>query len=157
MTNAHFDKLDLSDAGELILSKAGVETVVRAARCFPWSHPEEFIVLRDTTDDANELAMLEDLRKLPAGSRGAVEAWLQRHTLIPKITRVLESREINAARMFHVDTDRGERKFKITERDDLRTLEDGRTLLRDDDGNTYELPPIPEMDEGSQRELASLL
>ncbi|MEL7237726.1 MAG: DUF1854 domain-containing protein [Planctomycetota bacterium] len=152
-----FDKLDLADNGDLIFTRDGEDQVVRAARCFPWTHPDEFIVLRQDKEDGEEVAILEDLRKLPANARGAVEAWLQQHTLIPKVTRVLACREINAARLFHVETDRGERRFKIVEREDIRSLDDGRTLLRDNDGNTYELPPVDEMDKASQRELSSVL
>ena len=147
--------VDLDDAGDLVLQTDDGPTVVRAARAFPWSHPDRFIALRD--DEGNELATIDDLAGLPARSRGAVEAWLQRHTFVPKVLRVAEVREVNAAWLFRFDTDRGEVTVLLKEREDLRFLTDGRILLRDPDGQTYELPPPDELDRDSRRELERIV
>ena len=147
--------VDLNDAGNLVLQTRDGPVEVRAARAFPWSHPDRFIALRD--DDGKELATIENLAALPARSRGAVEAWLQRHTFVPKVLRVLEVREVNAAWLFRFETDRGDATVLLKEREDLRFLDDGRMLLRDPDGQTYELPIADELDPASQRELERIV
>ena len=144
--------VDLNEAGELVLDG---QTVVRAARSFPWTAPDRFVVLRD--GEGEEKTTIDDLSKLPARSRGAVEAWLQRHTFIPKVQRVIEVKSGNAAILFHLDTDRGEHKIKVREREDLRSLADGRTLVKDTDGVVYEVPPWEELDKASQEQLRLVL
>ena len=153
----NFPQVDLNDAGELVLQEGDAATVVRAARSFPWTAPDRFIVLRGTDDDETEKATVDDLAALPAKSRGAIEAWLQRHTFIPKVQRVIEVKPGNAALLFHLDTDRGEHKIKVREREDLRSLADGRTLIKDTDGVVFEVPPWEELDEKSQDQLRLVL
>ena len=151
--------VDLNENGELILRDGDAAVPVRAARSFPWTAPDRFIVLRDADDqdDPKERATVDDLAALPAKSRGAIEAWLQRHTFIPKVQRVIEVKPGNAALLFHLDTDRGEHKIKVREREDLRSLADGRTLIKDTDGVVFEVPPWEELDEKSQDQLRLVL
>ena len=150
--------ITLSDAGELLLERDGGAVAVRAARSFPWTAPDAFIVLRDAaTEEATEVLTIRDLADLPAEARSALEAWLARNTFIPKVTRVIEVRPGNAALLFHVDTDRGEQRIRVLEREDLRTLSDGRTLAKDPDGVVYEFPPFDQLDEESQRQLRLVL
>ena len=150
---SHID-VDLDDQGDLILA-GDPPRRVKAGRSFPWSHPDRFVILRDI--EGEEVATIDDLAKLPARSRGAIEAWLQRHTLVPKILRVRKVRAANAATLFDVETDRGDRRIVLREREDIRSLADGRTLLRDPDGQTYELPPLDDLDVNSRRELTMVL
>ena len=86
-----------------------------------------------------------------------IEAWLERHTFIPKITCVLVVKSGNNALLFHLETDRGERRIKVMEREDMRPLADGRTLIRDASGVVYELPPMHTLDHHSQEQLRLVL
>ncbi|MEM1011141.1 MAG: DUF1854 domain-containing protein [Planctomycetota bacterium] len=147
--------VDLDDLGRLVMSRDEGDLHVKASRSFPWSTPDRFVVLRDY--EGNEVACIDDLSTLPARSRGAIEAWLQRHTFVPRIQRVRQVRPANAATLFDVETDRGDRTIVLREREDLRPLHDGRTLIRDPDGQTYELPPLDDLDDLSRRELAQIL
>lgn len=157
MTTTH-PQVHLTDAGELVLQTAGGPKIVRAHRSFPWSAPEKFIVLReDVQEDAQELASIEDMGDLPPASRQTIEAWLERHTFIPRITRVFEVKAGNTAMLYRLDTDRGQRRIKVMEREDMRPLADGRTLIRDADGVVYELPPIATLDSESQEQLRLVL
>ncbi len=144
--------VDLNEAGDLVTSDG---TTVTAARGFPWSHPDRMIVLRD--GDGNEVTCIDDLTKLPARSRGAIEAWLQRHTFVPRILRVNAVKSANAVTLFEVSTDRGNHRVLLREREDLRALADGRTLIRDADGQIFELPPPDELDAHSRRELSQIV
>ena len=157
MTSTH-PQVHLNEVGELVLQTADGPKVVRAHRSFPWTDPQKFIVLReDVEEDAQELAAVEDLADLPAQTRATIEAWLERHTFIPKVTRVLLVKSGNNALLFHLDTDRGQRRIKVLEREDMRPLPDGRTLIRDASGVVYELPPIPTLDRESQEQLRLVL
>ena len=157
MTTTH-PQLVLNADGELILQTPAGAKRVRAARSFPWTAPERFIVLRDaTTDEAPEILTIEDLAELPGETRRIVEAWLERHTLIPRVRRVLEVKSGNTTLLFQLDTDRGDRRIKVGEREDLRPLADGRTLIRDVTGVVYELPPLESLDEESRQHLRMVL
>ncbi len=147
--------VDLNERDELVLQTPTGPVTVRAWRSFPWSAPDRFIILRD--DESNERAAIDDLEQLPARSRGAIEAWLQRHTLVPKVLHVLDARPANAAWLFEFDTDRGVRKVTLREREDLRFLPDGRCILRDSDGQSWELPALADFDKASRRELAKII
>ena len=151
-------QVHLNDAGELVLQTADGPKLVRAHRSFPWSAPEKFVVLReDVEEDAQELASIQDLADLPAETRGVIEEWLERHTFIPTITRVLEVKSGNTALLFRLETDRGQKRIKVMEREDLRPLADGRTLIRDSDGVVYQLPPMATLDRESQEQLRLVL
>lgn len=150
-----FPEIELNEEGELLVRTDGETVVARAARCFPWTQPGRFVVLRDGED--KEIMTIDDLADLSPPSRTAVEAWLERHTFIPKVRRVLSVREGNAAILFIFETDRGRQQVKVREREDLRPLADGRTLVRDTDGVTYELPPWDQLDQESQAELRLVL
>ncbi len=155
---ATYPEVRLNEAGELMLETARGPRRVRAFRSFPWTAPEKFIVLReDVEEDPEELATIADLADLPAEARAVIEAWLARHTFIPKITRVLVVKSGNNALLFHLETDRGERRIKVMEREDMRPLADGRTLIRDASGVVYELPPMHTLDHHSQEQLRLVL
>ena len=157
MTTTH-PQVSLNDAGELVLQAAGGPQKVRAHRSFPWTSPDKFVVLReDVQEDAKELATIEDLNDLPAETRRVIEAWLERHTFIPRITRVEEVKAGNTAMLDRLETDRGPRRIKVMEREDMRPLADGRTLIRDASGVVYELPPIATLDRESQEQLRMVL
>ena len=151
-------QVHLNEAGELVLQTAGGPQKVRAHRSFPWTSPDKFVVLReDVQEDARELATIDDLNDLPQETRRVIEAWLERHTFIPRITRVLEVKAGNTAMLYRLETDRGPRRIKVMEREDMRPLADGRTLIRDADGVVYELPPIATLDRDSQEQLRMVL
>ncbi len=150
-----YPDVDLDERGDLVEATPDGPRKLRAARSFPWSHPDRFIVLRDSDD--HEIACIDDLRKLPARCRGAIEAWLQRHTLVPKVLRVNRIEITGLAMVFDLETDRGDSRAIMKDREELRHLDDGRLLLRDSDGQTYEFPPLEELDERSRSELAKLI
>ena len=157
MTTTH-PQVSLNEAGELILQTAGGPRTVRAFRSFPWTAPQKFVVLReDVEEDAQELATIEDLGDLSPETRQVIERWLEHHTFIPRITRVLEVKAGNTAMLYRIETDRGPRRIKVMEREDMRPLADGRTLIRDADGVVYELPPIKSLDQHSQEQLRMVL
>ena len=148
-------EIEMNPDAELFVTIEGRRVPARAARCFPWTAPDRFVVLRDEQDA--EIVTIENLSDLSPPSRAALVQWLAAHTFIPKVSRVVSVREGNAAILFVFDTDRGRQQVKVREREDLRPLADGRTLVRDTDGITYELPPWDQLDDESRHQLRLVL
>jgi hypothetical protein len=141
------------EQGRLVVHLAGREPLVdaRVARCFPWSVPGQFISIR--SKEGKEVALLTTLDELPPEARGLIEQELGEKVFNPRILRVIECKhEFGMGRLI-AQTDRGEVTFEIRTRDDVRVLSPIRALLRDADGNTYEVPDINALDRASRKHL----
>ena len=113
---------------------------VSARRVFPISAPERFVVLADR--EGVEIGILSDAAALDSASRDALAVELEREYFCGQITRVLS---MTGGRWqiqeWEVETDRGPRTFEIrSNRRDIRHLGGGRVLIRDADGNRFEIP-----------------
>jgi hypothetical protein len=150
-------ELFTNDLGQLVLRREGMEEVadVRVRRSFPWSAPGRFISIRGS--DNKEILLIDDLAALDAGTREAVERALASATFIPRITRVDRVKLQFGFQQWKVETDRGPARFRVQEREDVRFLPDGRFLVKDADGNLYELPRLDELDEHSRRAVEVLI
>ena len=131
----------------------GAEPVSGAtvARCFPWSLPDEYVSVRDS--EGKEVVLLKSLREIDADSRHVVERELRERIFNPKIHRLIDYNRKFGVISITAETDRGEAKFQIRSRDDVRVLSATRALFRDADGITYELPDLTKLDSSSRRRL----
>ena len=85
-------------------------------------------------------------------SRDVILSSLNEYYLIPKITKLLDSREKYGILKWKVETDRGIKEFDIRNRHhDIKTLYDGRVLVRDSDDNRYEIPDYNKLDKKSYK------
>jgi hypothetical protein len=135
-----FDDLVLEHDGE---SYSGV----RILRGFPHSAAGRMISVRDA--DGDELGIVPRLDELDGDSRQLVEDELRRAYFVPRITRVLKLQETFHVPSWEVETDRGPRRFEIRSgRRDIRVL-GSRLLIRDADGNQYEVPDMRRLDADS--------
>jgi hypothetical protein len=140
-------RLYLDEFADLVLEIEGkeVERGVCLTRCFPISAGERFIALR--THRGEELGIVRDVTELDAQSQQALRAELERSYFRPQITRVHAITERFHVPRWEVETDRGPRVFEIrSTRRDLRVLGGGRVLIRDADGNLYEIPDHRRLD-----------
>ena len=88
--------------------------------------------------------------------RKLVEECLEEFYLIPRITGIYDITDKKGSLSWHVQTDRGERRFSIRNRhSDIKVLYDGRVLVRDSDDNRYEIPSLYELDKKSRAKLKS--
>jgi hypothetical protein len=112
-----------------------LELPVQAVCCFPWSHRQEFISVRD--DKGHELALIERLAELPPAARTLIEEDLAASGFVPRI-RAVEAIEAQAE-LFHwkVQTDAGPRSFLTPRSDYLRTLAGGAVLIKDVGNDLY--------------------
>ena len=148
------ERIERNAAGELVVTLAGrAEPYVgaRVARCFPWSIPEAYISVRSA--EGKEIAMLDSLAALDEPSRQIARSELHGNVFQPRIRRVTAFRMEFGVAMVTAETDRGPVSFEIRQREDVRHLSPTRALLRDPDGNTYEVEDLGALDEYSRKHL----
>jgi len=146
------EKAAVNTAGQLVVHLRGrSEPIVdvRAARCFPWSTPENYISLRDSA--GKEIVLLESLVELDAATREVIERELADKVFNPKIRHIVSYKSDLGVTEITADTDRGQVTFHVRSRDDVRMLSAKRALFHDADGNTYELPDLDAIDAQSRK------
>ncbi len=151
-------RLFVNEFEDLILvDEEGVERrVVTVLRAFPVSSEERFIVLQD--DNQRELGTILDLNALDSASRKVVAERLDLFYFTAQITQINEMYEEFHVPKWEVETDRGPRSFEIgSTRRDIRILDGGRILIRDADGNRYEIADYRTLDTISQGMLETII
>jgi len=142
-------RLFLDEFEDLTMEMEGGETrrPVTAMRAFPVTDRERFIILKDREE--KEIGIILNLSDLAPESRAALAAELERIYFIPKITFVHHIEEQYHIPKWEVETDRGPRVFEIRSgrhNQDVRNLGSGHILIRDADGNQYEIPDYRKLD-----------
>ncbi|MSS70134.1 MAG: DUF1854 domain-containing protein [Candidatus Latescibacteria bacterium] len=136
-----FEDLTLDMEGQ------GIFKPVTPTRAFPITDRERFIILKDK--EGKEIGTLLNLSDLDAKSRAALTAELERVYFTPRIVFVHNIEEEFHIPKWDVETDRGPRTFEIRSgrhNQDVRNLGSGRILIRDADGNQYEIPDYRKLD-----------
>ena len=128
---------------------------VRVLRCFPWSCADAYISIRDTDD--KELVLIESIEALPDDVRAAIEEELAETVFNPLIQKIVRHRSEFGVITIEAETDRGPVEFQIPSRDHIQMLTATRGLLRDADGNTFEIPDLTTLDPVSQKFLHEYL
>jgi hypothetical protein len=135
--------------GTLLLERPGEDPrPVKPVRALPLTDPENWIGLMD--EKGKPVHMVESLAGLDPDSRDLLTRELEQTYFLPKILCLREVAEEYGVLRLEVDTDRGPRTFEIRSREHIRFLPAGRILLRDLDGNRYEIPAIDALDPRSQ-------
>jgi hypothetical protein len=151
---AEIESIVRNELRQLVVRLKGRPEIIvdaRAARCFPWSLPESYISLR--TKEGKEITLFQTLGELDAASRKTVELELSEKIFNPRILKVNEYRNEFGVVSISAHTDRGDVTFQIRSRDDIRFLSATRSLFRDADGNTFELPDLNALDPVSKKHL----
>jgi hypothetical protein len=105
---------------------------------FPLSRRRKMVAVRDR--DGEEVALIDDVARLNADSRQVAEEELERAYFMPRITEILEAEEELNVLTLECETDRGPRTVQIRNaRRSIRKLPHNRVVIRDVDGNRYEI------------------
>ncbi|HTQ40492.1 MAG TPA: DUF1854 domain-containing protein [Pirellulales bacterium] len=128
---------------------------VHAVRGFPISDPQRGIAL--CTAEGRELVWVDDLAQLPPAVRSAVEAELAQSEFLPKIQRILSISMQTDPSEWNVETDRGQTKFLLKSKDDVRRLDQDRALITDAHGVRYLIADATALDRTSRRILERYL
>jgi len=122
---------------------------VKLKLAFPLTDPEHYIIFED--EDGGFIAILEDYSNLDSQSRQIVEEELEKSYFIPKIVRICDIDEEFRIMHWRVETERGVRSFEVkSRRRDIRWLDDRHVIIRDADGDKYEIPDYYQLDSQSK-------
>lgn len=131
---------------------------VLAIRSFPITDPDAFISIRepDTADHEKgaEIGIIPDLKTFDQASVELLREELARRYFTPKLLKIYSMKEKLGHYYWDVKTDAG--KFSFVLRNigaNIRTLEDGRVLIFDIDGNCFEIPDISRLDKSSLKKI----
>ena len=128
---------------------------IGVARCFPWTHGERYISVRDA--EGREISLVKDMMSLKAETRLAVEQELADQEFLPCITAVRGVEDQFDVMVWTVDTDRGSIELQVKNAEDVRQIEDGRVLIRDHAGGTFVVRDPASLDARSRRLLEERL
>ncbi len=149
-------RLFLDEYNDLILDRADGRLPVTAHRAFPLTAAGQFIVLKD--DDGSEVGLIREIAGLDEESRTVLESDLERTYFAPAILQVNKLEENFHIPKWDVETDSGHRVFEVrSRRRDIRIMSGGRILLRDADGNRYEIPDYRRLDPVSRAFVETLI
>ncbi|MGI6082828.1 MAG: DUF1854 domain-containing protein [Limnochordia bacterium] len=121
---------------------------VRLVRSFPLSDERRFIVLLDA--EGEEIGIIENLDACRPEVEQLFSQLLEDTYLVPVITKVHSLSYTGLVPVWDVETDRGPHRIEMRSRRDLTAL-GTRIMLRDADGNRYEIPDYTRLDLRSRR------
>jgi len=121
---------------------------LRAVCAFPVSGKANYVIFVD--EEGHEAALVSDPERLDPESREVLERALEKMYYVPKILRVDAISEAAGIALWRVQTDRGYASFEVVARETIRKLPHNRLLIRDADGNRYEIEDVSALDSKSQ-------
>lgn len=137
---------------QLYLLKGEDEYEIQVKKCFPWTHPLEYLSLKDVED--SEVYLVENLTQLDAESRKNLAKYLDKSDYIHEIVKVVDVIEDVELRNYKIATKGGERSIQ-TRLDDWPSLQDdGGVIIQDLNGDLFRITSPEVLDEKS-RELLS--
>jgi hypothetical protein len=98
-----------------------------------------------------ELGILRSLAELPREAQEMIAEEVERSYFVPRITRILSVDEQFGIQRWQVVTDRGPRTFEVTERSGIRPFDNFRMVIKDVDGNRYQIADLRLLDRRSQQ------
>jgi hypothetical protein len=119
-------------------------TNLKAVLMFPLTDRDQFIHLSDP--DKNEIGIIRNIDSLDPQSQAALRQELAKAYFIPTITRIKNMKEEFGISSWTVETDSGERKFEVRDRRDIRYITGTHLIIRDVDGNRFEIPDLTKLD-----------
>lgn len=139
----HFYK---TDGGLLGARLDGYDGRVRLFCAFPMSSKTDYISVRTPDEDSIELGLLENMDGFSDNQIELIKEELDRMYFLPVITKVYDVAEDFGSYFWHVETDRGERKFTVRDISNNLIFAAGSALiLVDTDGNRYMIKKLAEL------------
>jgi hypothetical protein len=140
----------------VLVDAAGcVHEDVEPVRCFPISHPQNWIAICDAL--GHELVRIQDPTALPPDVRQTLETELAGHEFVPVVERIIKVVEEADHCQWYTETDRGPVSFRTSDEDAVRRLDDQRAMILDLNGIRYLVPDITVLDRASRRLLDQYL
>ena len=99
---------------------------------------------------AEEIGVIKDIQKMDSQSQKIIEEELEIMYFTPRIIRIHRIKSERGSYKWVVETDKGEREFDIRHREDIRVIESNRVVVKDVDGNRFEIPNYNRLDSRSK-------
>jgi len=143
-------QLRRNSAGDNVAIVDGQEVfIAHILSIFPISNKNHFISLRDV--EGNEIGIVEQAHELDQESQRILREELERSYFLPRIVDILGIEDNLGVFMFRVQTDKGYRAFEVRNpRKNIRFVGDGRFIIKDVDGNRYDIPKLRNLGPKSQ-------
>lgn len=123
-------------------------------RAFPFTDPDRYISVREATDKAREIGIIDDLSSFDEPTVAMIRRQLDLRYFTPIITRINDIKDRYGFSYFDVVTDKGACKFTIRNHGgSVVHLSETRLLISDLDGNRFEVPDTAKL---TARELKKL-
>lgn len=147
-------KLDLKrQKNGILVLKYGERLVeVFLKQCFPWTHPGEYLSLRDKDD--NEVCLIEKLEDINEEARVLIEEEIRFSQFVLNITSTEKIEEDVELRRYIVHTEQGIRVFQTKLEDWPEVKMDGVILIEDLAGDLFKINDWRKLDSKSQKELS---
>ena len=134
-------------------SKESFERIV-PVRAFPISAPDEFISIREPDTRfkgrGQEIGMIRKLSDFDEKAEQMILAELERRDFTPSIQKIYSMHEKFGYSYWKVATSAGEVEFVMNNpTNNIRTLENGRVLMYDIDGNCFTIEDPQKLDRAS--------
>ena len=126
-------------------------------RTFPLTSPDELLSVREPRGARAEIGMIRHIGDLDEESEELVHAELAARYFIPRITHI-HSVHRRGTLYIDADTDLGRRTLMLQNVfGGFRTLDGGRVIITDAEGNNYEIPDPQALDKASYRKIEVFL
>lgn len=118
---------------------------------FPMTSPGHFISIIEVKEGKRdkEIGIIEDIKKLDSKSRKVLKSELKRAYFMPQVTKINQLKESHGIMKFDVETEKGQRAFETKYKEDIRKFSSGRVIIKDADGNRYEIRDYRKLDSRS--------
>ena len=130
----------------LIFDNGEEVAIKRVVRAFPLTMPWRYIIFIDEND--REIGLLRDIKALDESSMKELKDELEKVYFIPKIKRIRQIKEEFEILIWETETDKGPRRFEVASRRDVKKI-GRRIIIRDVDGNLYDIPDYTDLDQKS--------
>ena len=143
-------RISRDESGRLkIIFKGGAEVIVkRIIKAFPLTMPWRYIILIDENDQ--EIGVIKAIKDLDESSRRILVEQLEKIYFIPKITKIHQIKEEFGVLLWETETNKGPRRFEVTSRRDIKKIGKRRIIIKDADGNLYDIPDYARLDQRSK-------
>lgn len=121
---------------------------VSVALIFPLTLRTRYIRVKEE-ESGTEVGIIKEMDELDPSSRALLEDELARAYFIPKIKKIYRIKEEFGITTWEVDTDKGRRVFDVQERHNVRYIGPNHLIIKDADGNRYEIEDYRKLDQGS--------
>ncbi len=149
------NKFERTAGGFVNLTFEGVKYErVKIVRLFPFTDENKYISVRENTDKAREIGIIEDLDSFDDETREIISEQLRLNYFTPVIKKIMSIKDEYGYAYFHVMTDKGECNFAINMASNAVTkLSDSRLIIMDLDENRFEIRDVNALTQKERRKL----